>query len=231
MILFVVMNDKQKRFVIEYCKDENGTQAAIRSGYSEAAARAIAHKLLTKTDIRDAIDARMSEIAVAASITVEAVLKKWWEIASADPNELMQLRRVNCRHCWGFDNNYQWTRAEYERACQIAANKGLEAPDGMGGFGYLVNGTANPECPECGGNGQEVLHFEDTRKLKGSARTLYAGVQKTKDGLKIITRDQDAALQNIARYLGMLSERKESDANADAALADALSKLADRLPN
>lgn len=231
MILFVDMNDKQKRFVIEYCKDENGTQAAIRSGYSEKTSGSQAFDLLKKPEIQDAIVARMSEIAVAASITVEAVLKKWWEIASADPNELMQLRRVNCRYCWGFDNNYQWTRAEYEKACQTAVNKGLDAPDGMGGFGYLVNGTANPECPECGGNGQELLHFEDTRKLKGSARTLYAGVQKTKDGLKIITRDQDAALQNIARYLGMLSERKESDANADAALAEALSKLADRLPN
>lgn len=208
-VIIVSMNDKQKRFIIEYCKDENGTQAAIRAGYSEKTAQEQSSRLLSNVMVREEIAARMSEIAAAASITVEAVLKKWWEIASADPNELMQLRRVNCRHCWGFDHAYQWTKAEYERACQIAINRGQDAPDGMGGFGYLVNGSANPECPECGGNGQESIHFEDTRKLKGSARTLFAGVQKTKDGLKILTRDQDAALLNIARYLGMLAERKE----------------------
>ena len=49
----------------------------------------------------------------------------------------------------------------------------------------------------------------DTRKLRGSARRLYAGVQKTKEGLKIVTRDQDAALTNIARYLGMMVDKKE----------------------
>jgi len=203
------MNDKQKRFVIEYCKDENGTQAAIRAGYSEKTAGVQACELLKKLNIQEAIAERQDEIATAASITVEAVLKQWWAIATADPNELMQLRRANCRYCWGFDHNYQWTREEYSRAIDLATTKGKEIPDGMGGFGFLVNKEPNPECPECGGNGAEMLYFADTRKLKGNAKRLYAGVQRTKDGLKILTRDQDGALLNIARYLGMLVERKE----------------------
>jgi len=203
------MNDKQKRFVIEYCKDENGTQAAIRAGYSEKTAGVQACELLKKLNIQEAIEERQDEIATAASITVEAVLKQWWSIATADPNELMQLRRANCRHCWGFDHNYQWTREEYSRAVDLAASKGKEIPDGMGGFGFIVTREPNPDCPECAGEGAEVLHFADTRKLKGNAKRLYAGVQRTKDGLKILTRDQDGALLNIARYLGMLVERKE----------------------
>ena len=83
------------------------------------------------------------------------------------------------------------------------------APDGMGGFGFDLNADPHPDCPECGGLGEELVHIADTRKLKGSARRLYAGVKKTKDGLQVITRDQDAALANISRYLGMLVDRKE----------------------
>jgi hypothetical protein len=79
----------------------------------------------------------------------------------------------------------------------------------MGGFGFDLNAEPHPACPECGGLGQELIYVADTRKLKGSARRLYAGVKKTKDGLQIITRDQDAALANISRYLGMLVDRKE----------------------
>jgi hypothetical protein len=90
-----------------------------------------------------------------------------------------------------------------------AIDAGKEAPDGMGGFGFDMNADPHPDCPECAGNGQEYLHVADTRKLKGSARRLYAGVQRTKDGLKVLTRDQDAALANISRYLGMLKDRTE----------------------
>lgn len=203
------MEPRENRFVIEYCVDQNGAQAAIRAGYSEKAAKEQACRMLTRTHIQAAIKERLDEISVAASITPQKVLKLWWEIASADPNDIMQVRRVNCRHCHGTSNLYQWIRREYETAVNAAIALSKPIPDGMGGFGFDVNAEANPECPECGGRGDEVIHINDTRRLKGSARRLYAGVQKTKDGIKIITRDQDAALQNIAKYIGMMVERKE----------------------
>jgi phage terminase small subunit len=72
-----------------------------------------------------------------------------------------------------------------------------------------MNADPHPECPECGGHGIETPLIADTRKLKPSGRRLYAGVQKTKDGLKVIMRDQDAALSNLSSYLGMKVERRE----------------------
>ena len=39
---------KQRKFVIEYMKDLNATQAAIRAGYSKKTARIIASENLTK---------------------------------------------------------------------------------------------------------------------------------------------------------------------------------------
>lgn len=204
-----MMTEKKQRFVLEYCKDWNGTQAAIRAGYSEKTAYSIASRLLKDVDILAAIEERKEELAVAAKLDAVSVLKQWHDIAYADPNELMQLRRTCCRHCYGFGHRYQWTEAEYGQAVDDAVAKGGEIPDGMGGFGFDTNADPADGCPECGGNGVEVIHMADTRKLRGKSRRLYAGVQKTKEGIKILTRDQDAALLNIARYLGMLVDKKE----------------------
>ena len=203
------LNDRQQRFVQEYCKDFNATQAAIRAGYSEKTAGQQAHELLKNPEIAEAIEERKEQLAALVEIDAAWVLRQWKQIATADPNEIMQLRRGCCRHCHGFGHAYQWTEGEYMTAVNKAIDAGKDAPDGMGGFGYNLNAEPHPDCPECGGLGQETLHVNDTRKLKGAAKRLYAGVQKTKDGLKIITRDQDAALANISRYLGMLVDRKE----------------------
>lgn len=203
------LNDRQQRFVQEYCKDFNATQAGIRAGYSEKTAGQQAHELLKNLEIAEAIEERKEQLAALAEIDAAWVLRQWKQIATADPNEIMQLRRGCCRHCHGFGHAYQWTEGEYVAAVNKAVDAGKPAPDGMGGFGFNLNAEPNLDCPECGGLGQETLHVNDTRKLKGSAKRLYAGVQKTKEGLKIITRDQDAALANISRYLGMLVDRKE----------------------
>lgn len=50
-----------QRFCDEYLIDLNATQAAIRAGYSEKSARAIAAENLTKPDIQEYIAQRMAE--------------------------------------------------------------------------------------------------------------------------------------------------------------------------
>lgn len=49
------MTPKQKKFCVEYLIDLNGTQAAIRAGYSKKTANRIANQLLSKLDIRNYI--------------------------------------------------------------------------------------------------------------------------------------------------------------------------------
>lgn len=203
------LTPKQARFVNEYCVDENATQAARRAGYSENGVGQTAHNILKLTEIQEAIAERMREIAVAASITPEWVVSQWANIARADPNELTQLRRGCCRYCHGYGHQYQWTEAEYAKEVDKAIDSGKTPPDGMGGFGFNLNADPHPDCSECGGLGIESTYFADTRKLTNSGKALFAGVQKTKDGLKILMRDKDAATLNLARYLGMLIDRKE----------------------
>lgn len=50
------LNDKQKRFCEEYIVDLNGTQAAIRAGYSVRSARTLAARILAKVDIKQHIE-------------------------------------------------------------------------------------------------------------------------------------------------------------------------------
>lgn len=199
----------QRRFVNEYCVDEHGTKAALRAGCSDKSAHVTACRWLKDDKIQQAIAERMEEVAIAVGITQEWVVAQWAMIARADANELTQLRRVNCRHCYGFGHQYQWTEVEYTNAVNRAIDLGKPAPDGMGGFGYNPNLEPHQDCPECGGEGVEDVYFADTRKLKGAAKTLYAGVKRTRNGIEILTRDKDAAVANLARYLGMMVDKKE----------------------
>jgi len=57
------LNPRQDRFVDEYLLDGNGTQAAIRAGYSAKTAYSIASENLRKPDIQQAIAERQRQLA------------------------------------------------------------------------------------------------------------------------------------------------------------------------
>lgn len=67
----------------------------------------------------------------------------------------------------------------------------------------------SPDCSRCKGRGESSVIITNTDSLKGAARRLYAGAVQTKDGIKILMRDQDAALANLRDYLGMVVKRSE----------------------
>jgi len=75
---------KHQRFVSEYVIDFNGTQAAIRAGYSPRSASSIAERLLRKDEIRAALDA----LARRAEINAERVLQERASIAFFNPKDL-----------------------------------------------------------------------------------------------------------------------------------------------
>lgn len=218
------LNYKQARFVIEYCIDQNATQAYIRAGYSPDGAGQAGHRLLKNAEIKAAIEKRMEDIAIAASVTPEMIVAEWKKIAFGNGNELVQVRRVNCRYCNGVDHRYQWTEPEYLDAVDKATAADKPLPDASGWFGFDLYADPHPECPQCKGHGVAEVYAVDTRKAKSS---LYVSAERTRSGIKINTRDKDAALYNLSRYLGMQAEKKEHEASGDA---DLLKKIADMLP-
>ena len=71
------MNERQKRFVAEYIKDYNATQAAVRAGYSERTAYSQGNRLLKNIEVKKAIEELQNEIRkenIAEAIEVEEFL-------------------------------------------------------------------------------------------------------------------------------------------------------------
>lgn len=206
------LTPKQQRFVEEYLTDLNATQAAIRAGYSEKTANVIASENLAKPNIAHAIGVARNKLQERAEITQEMVLKRWWQIANANPNELISYRRVCCRRCFGKDHEYQWKdEDEFAQAVKLALltaekDKPPVLPTDEGGYGFDGTLRPHPKCPKCEGEGNGEVFANDTRHVSADAQALYAGVKITKDGLEIKMQDQGAALTNIARHLGMFND-------------------------
>ncbi len=68
---------------------------------------------------------------------------------------------------------------------------------------------ADPGCKKCRGRGRGHVVVSDTRTLSPGAQRLYAGVQVGKDGVRVHMHDKMAALTNIARHLGMFTDKLE----------------------
>lgn len=197
------LNDQRAEFVVEYLKDSNAKQAAIRAGYSERTAEQIGYQLLQKTSVREAI-ANQRKAAIARQLfSVDDVLARMWAIATVDVNDLVEYRRTCCRYCWGKNHDYQWTENEYNKARTEAEAKNKQLPAIAGGFGFRPKRAANPECPQCEGAGFGHVHIHATNALSPQARMAYQGVKTTKDGVEILISNRDKMLENIAKHLGV----------------------------
>ncbi|WP_414501703.1 terminase small subunit [Zymobacter sp. IVIA_5232.4 C2] len=195
-------------FVVEYMKDRNGTQAALRAGYAESGASVQASRLLANAKVRRAVDEQIQAQTARTLIGQDWVLGQWAAIATADVSELTQVRRGCCRHCHGVDHGYQYIdEAEHQATEERAEAKGYELPP-FGGYGYTAHQRPNADCPMCGGEGMARVYTPDTRDLSPTARLLLDGIEQTKNGIKVTTRDRDAALDRIAKHLGMLSNSR-----------------------
>lgn len=88
----VIMRDKltpkQAMFCIEYLKDQNGTQAAIRAGYSKDTAAEIASQNLTKLNIQEVIQEHLDARATRELLTADRILHEMYSLANVDPNEV-----------------------------------------------------------------------------------------------------------------------------------------------
>jgi phage terminase small subunit len=69
------LKPKQELFAIEYLKDFNATQAAIRAGYSTKTAHVIGPENLKKPVIKKAIDIGMAQRTKSVEISVEWILQ------------------------------------------------------------------------------------------------------------------------------------------------------------
>ena len=76
----MALNKKQLKFVNEYIKDCNATQAAIRAGYSKKTADVKGSQLLAIVKVKAAIDEKLEAIAKENEVSVDWVIKKQVEV-------------------------------------------------------------------------------------------------------------------------------------------------------
>ena len=79
---------KQEKFCQEYVIDLNGTQAAIRAGYSEPTAQEQSSRLLSNVIIKDRVEALQSKIQERTEITADSVVKELAKIGFMSIDEL-----------------------------------------------------------------------------------------------------------------------------------------------
>ena len=212
----------EQRFSVEYLKDLIGTQAYLRCKphVKSDSARAEATKLLAKPHVQDEIARRRDAAAAAAGITARKVIEHAWGVMVADPRELVSFEVGCCRHCWGRGYRYQRTdgeladdRSRHKMAVATAGTaaqrKKLGEFDEQGGGGYDVRREANPECPSCGGAGVGRAVIHDTRVLSENAAMLYAGVEETKEGVKVKLQSKDTARTDLMRHFGLYKDKLE----------------------
>lgn len=106
------LNQKQQRFVLEYLKDSNGAQAAIRAGYAARSAREIACALLAKHNIKEAIQKAVEERNQKLKLDAQWVVKN-----------LQKVHRVSMRGHPIFDKDGNLVGRKVDTT---GANKALE---------------------------------------------------------------------------------------------------------
>lgn len=78
------LNPQQERFVLEMVKDLNGTQAAIRAGYSPASARQQASELLTNPAVKAALAEEKARYAQLVHIEAYRIIRELALVAHSD---------------------------------------------------------------------------------------------------------------------------------------------------
>lgn len=199
---------KYKMFAQKYVETNNGGASARFAGFEPKSCYQAGNRLLKLPEVQKLIADYRKELEKSTQITTEAILKRHWELANVDVNDIVQYRRYACRHCYGIGGAYQWIdENEYWVAYAHAAEKeSARLPDDSGGYGYTRHNVPNPDCAACDGIGDGAMVVNDTTTLTGSARALYDGVKETKQGLEVKMRDRDKHLEAVARIMGLYKD-------------------------
>ncbi|HBM0958377.1 TPA: terminase small subunit [Enterobacter roggenkampii] len=198
------LSDQQMIFAQHVVEGKTRVEAYRLAGYTGTgnAAYVTASQLLRNPKVSRYVHHLRNERQRRYAAELDDVIGQLTAIINADPNEISQYRRVNCRYCWGSGHKYQWRDISEQLAVERKAEAdGAHPPDTSGGIGFVDNGDPNPECPRCNGEGVGEPFFADTRDLEGDARYLLQGVKLGKFGIEILTADKDSARKELARLI------------------------------
>lgn len=83
----VNLTPKQLKFCLEYLKDFNGTQAAIRAGYSKKTANEQASRLLANVNIQNQIKENNQKVEKSSIMDIQEIQERLTNMARGDLQE------------------------------------------------------------------------------------------------------------------------------------------------
>ncbi len=207
-------HDKIFCFINEYIKDKNGTQAAIRAGYSEASANEQATQLLANVSVNKLIEDKLAELFKRNGVDADLIIQSHKKVINTDVSKISRVKVKNCRHCWHPEFDYQFTKFEFKEARKEHDRKEAEKEttnakyiaqsfDELGGDGYNHNLKPNPNCTECGGEGITRIILGDTLDdLTDDERFAFEGAKFSKDGMEAKVASKSDAIDKLAKHIG-----------------------------
>lgn len=211
---------KQEALFVRKCVECGKPADAYRAAFSctgltEIQISGRAATVKARKHVKEALANAKKSVEKDLKFGIAQVVEIWQDIATADPNELMSNLRRCCRHCYGRGHHYQWKdKAEFAymlgQTLKSKPGKGEKPqplPSDEGGYGFNFTFRPHPECSECKGEGHLDTFFADTRTLSRKGRRLFAGIKQTQNGMQVLTRDQDAALANLAKFYGIMPDK------------------------
>lgn len=218
--------NRREVFIRRYLEIGNASQAYREAGYKDGpGTRQSAHRLLTSAYVQTRISEERQKLLAALDVKVEDVTRRLRDIAFADIANIVGMHFGACRFCYGIGHSYQWRtprefKASLEEArYEWAEDRSKEAQiSPAGGYGYDLNLTPNPNCPECDGIGIPIVVLKDTRLLTDAERAVFAGVVETRHGTHYRFHNQFKALKELAKRLGLYRPAEDQEANAIARL-------------
>ena len=97
------LSPKQSKFCIEYVKDYNGRQAAIRAGYSPKTAQEQASRLLSKVKVQKEIARRESRIENKVIISKDKILRELSKVGFSNVSDHLTVDEYGCVQAVGLD--------------------------------------------------------------------------------------------------------------------------------
>ena len=163
----------QDRFVDEWLIDFNGTQAAIRAGYSERSARSIAGRLLTKDNIQREISRRQKDLQKRTEISQDRVVKELARVASADAADYAQVETRIVEKDDGTEVSYQTV------TLKNTAELSPEQRTAIAGIKQGTNGIEVKLCDKLKALellGRHIGMFSDKLEVKATVDNPFAGL-------------------------------------------------------
>lgn len=214
---------KEDKFINEYIKDFNATQAAIRAGYSKNTARQIGYQNLTKLHIKEEIQKRLTDLSLGKEETKKLIT----DIATANVSNYFKpvKREYSQRIKVGLQRLIDDLKSEMDFEddyAMMAALKGKELDRHEKGqevrrrqmIRYKIELTKNPDAIRIVNGPVELIddvELDTVALMADKEGGKIKSIKNGKYGLEVDLLPADNALTSMARIHGLFIDKSEVD--------------------